>query len=196
MIATHASPATIGQTFAAIRGVSLAKKRARSSVSYPINGLEYTFAFGPVFWAHVSMYKWSPQYHTGIPVTRAAVPRIICLCSSADKAANRVFLVSNQHACVGRICLRTKTKQSERKQSAVCRMRHCARASPGTDVRKISGGGSGIRTLGGLSPSSVFKTGAFDHSAKPPTGVGLGTKDWRVKTISGMKLNVWKTAGL
>jgi len=26
--------------------------------------------------------------------------------------------------------------------------------------------------------------------------VGLGTKDWRVKTISGMKLNVWKTAGL
>ena len=31
------------------------------------------------------------------------------------------------------------------------------------------GGGSGIRTLGGLSPSSVFKTGAFDHSAKPPT---------------------------
>ena len=33
---------------------------------------------------------------------------------------------------------------------------------------RYSGGGSGIRTLGGLSPSSVFKTGAFDHSAKPP----------------------------
>ena len=29
--------------------------------------------------------------------------------------------------------------------------------------------GTGIRTLGGLSPSSVFKTGAFDHSATPPT---------------------------
>ena len=34
----------------------------------------------------------------------------------------------------------------------------------------VYGGGSGIRTLGGLSPSSVFKTGAFDHSAKPPLG--------------------------
>ncbi len=33
---------------------------------------------------------------------------------------------------------------------------------------RSNGGGSGIRTLGGLSPSSVFKTGAFDHSAKPP----------------------------
>lgn len=30
------------------------------------------------------------------------------------------------------------------------------------------GGGSGIRTLGTLSRPSVFKTGAFDHSAKPP----------------------------
>ena len=34
-----------------------------------------------------------------------------------------------------------------------------------------NGGGTGIRTLGGLSPSSVFKTGAFDHSATPPTEV-------------------------
>ena len=33
----------------------------------------------------------------------------------------------------------------------------------------MCGGGTGIRTLGGLSPSSVFKTGAFDHSATPPT---------------------------
>ena len=31
-----------------------------------------------------------------------------------------------------------------------------------------SGGGGGIRTLGGLSPSLVFKTSAFDHSATPP----------------------------
>ena len=35
---------------------------------------------------------------------------------------------------------------------------------------RVYGGGSGIRTLGGFSPSSVFKTGAFDHSAKPPRG--------------------------
>ncbi|MBV1867323.1 MAG: hypothetical protein KUG69_05385, partial [Marinosulfonomonas sp.] len=27
----------------------------------------------------------------------------------------------------------------------------------------------GIRTHGRLSPTSVFKTGAFDHSATPPT---------------------------
>ncbi len=32
-----------------------------------------------------------------------------------------------------------------------------------------SGGGGGIRTHGGLSPTSVFKTGAFNHSATPPT---------------------------
>src|SRR5215204_3818598 len=29
-------------------------------------------------------------------------------------------------------------------------------------------GGGGIRTLGGVAPSSVFKTDAFDHSATPP----------------------------
>ena len=31
------------------------------------------------------------------------------------------------------------------------------------------GGGTGIRTLGTLSRTSVFKTGAFDHSATPPS---------------------------
>ena len=31
------------------------------------------------------------------------------------------------------------------------------------------GGGGGIRTHGRLSPTSVFKTGAFNHSATPPT---------------------------
>ena len=34
---------------------------------------------------------------------------------------------------------------------------------------RASGGGGGIRTHGGVSPSSVFKTGAFNHSATPPT---------------------------
>ena len=34
--------------------------------------------------------------------------------------------------------------------------------------RPYYGGGSGIRTLGTLSRSSVFKTGALNHSAKPP----------------------------
>ena len=34
----------------------------------------------------------------------------------------------------------------------------------------LCGGGGGIRTHGRLSPTSVFKTGAFNHSATPPTG--------------------------
>ena len=33
----------------------------------------------------------------------------------------------------------------------------------------LSGGGGGIRTHGRLSPTSVFKTGAFNHSATPST---------------------------
>ena len=46
----------------------------------------------------------------------------------------------------------------------------------------FSGGGGGIRTHGGLSPSLVFKTSAFDHSATPPgqvlpSGVDLILKD-------------------
>ena len=35
---------------------------------------------------------------------------------------------------------------------------------------EMDGGGGGIRTHGRLSPTSVFKTGAFNHSATPPTG--------------------------
>ena len=34
----------------------------------------------------------------------------------------------------------------------------------------VGGGGGGIRTHGTLSRTPVFKTGAFDHSATPPTG--------------------------
>ncbi len=37
-------------------------------------------------------------------------------------------------------------------------------------LREPHGGGGGIRTHGRLSPTSVFKTGAFNHSATPPTG--------------------------
>lgn len=36
---------------------------------------------------------------------------------------------------------------------------------------EICGGGGGIRTHGGVSPTSVFKTGALNHSATPPTAV-------------------------
>ena len=38
---------------------------------------------------------------------------------------------------------------------------------------KVGGGGGGIRTHGRLSPTSVFKTGAFNHSATPPTRHGV-----------------------
>ena len=34
---------------------------------------------------------------------------------------------------------------------------------------KVSGGGGGIRTLEGLAPLPVFKTGAFNRSATPPS---------------------------
>jgi hypothetical protein len=41
----------------------------------------------------------------------------------------------------------------------------------------ISGGGGEIRTLGRLSPSLVFKTSAFNHSATPPQhGANTTTK--------------------
>ena len=33
---------------------------------------------------------------------------------------------------------------------------------------RLNGGGGGIRTLEGLSPLPVFKTGAFNRSATPP----------------------------
>ena len=40
----------------------------------------------------------------------------------------------------------------------------------------IIGGGGEIRTLGGLSPSLVFKTSALNHSATPPEGQNLTQK--------------------
>ena len=36
------------------------------------------------------------------------------------------------------------------------------------DFIELDGGGGGIRTHGRVAPSSVFKTGAFNHSATPP----------------------------
>ncbi len=36
----------------------------------------------------------------------------------------------------------------------------------------MSGGETGIRTLGTLSRSTVFKTAAFDHSATSPREAG------------------------
>ena len=36
-----------------------------------------------------------------------------------------------------------------------------------------NGGGGGIRTHGGLSPTSVFKTGALNRSATPPTSAAI-----------------------
>ena len=36
------------------------------------------------------------------------------------------------------------------------------------EFMELDGGGGGIRTHGRVAPSSVFKTGAFNHSATPP----------------------------
>jgi hypothetical protein len=44
----------------------------------------------------------------------------------------------------------------------------------------VGGGGGGIRTHGRLSPTSVFKTGAFDHSATPPT---IATLNWQFSIL-------------
>lgn len=41
---------------------------------------------------------------------------------------------------------------------------------------KFVGGGGGIRTPGRVSPTSVFKTDAFNHSATPPKRKGKGNQ--------------------
>ena len=38
----------------------------------------------------------------------------------------------------------------------------------------INGGETGIRTLGGLAPTTVFETAPFDHSGTSPRGVRRG----------------------
>ena len=56
----------------------------------------------------------------------------------------------------------------------------------------IYGGGGGIRTHGRLSPTSVFKTGAFNHSATPPTTMEvLGFYDV-IKRLSEKKFTALK----
>ena len=40
-------------------------------------------------------------------------------------------------------------------------------------VKKMHGGGGGIRTHGGVSPTPVFKTGTFDRSVTPPAVVSF-----------------------
>ena len=44
------------------------------------------------------------------------------------------------------------------------------RGAPVRVCRRDDGGGGGIRTHGGVPPTSVFKTGALNHSATPPAG--------------------------
>ena len=58
------------------------------------------------------------------------------------------------------------------------------------------GGGGGIRTHGRLSPTSVFKTGAFNHSATPPTTMEvLGFYDV-IKRLSEKKFTALKVGYL
>ena len=62
--------------------------------------------------------------------------------------------------------------------------------------RRVNGGGGGIRTHGRLSPTSVFKTGAFNHSATPPTTMEvLGFYDV-IKRLSEKKITALKVGYL
>ncbi len=61
--------------------------------------------------------------------------------------------------------------QSRRLAKLLVRRHHATRAD---------GGGGGIRTHGQLSPSPVFKTGAFNHSATPPNAASLAHPLFRV----------------
>ena len=42
------------------------------------------------------------------------------------------------------------------------------RIQPALPTLQILFGGAEIRTLGGVTPTTVFKTAALDHSATPP----------------------------
>ena len=39
-------------------------------------------------------------------------------------------------------------------------------------LARLNGGETGIRTLGGLAPTTVFETAPFDHSGTSPRGSG------------------------
>jgi hypothetical protein len=53
--------------------------------------------------------------------------------------------------------------------TAITRSQRSCKSSPATVFAGATGGGGGIRTHGTLSRTSVFKTGALNHSATPPT---------------------------
>jgi hypothetical protein len=50
---------------------------------------------------------------------------------------------------------------------------------------RACGGGGGIRTHEGLSSLPVFKTGAFNHSATPPTRINQAVKDHSAQASKG-----------
>src|SRR4051812_20602343 len=63
-------------------------------------------------------------------------------------------------------------------------------ARPGATT---SGGGRGIRTLGGVSPTAVFKTAAIGHSAIPPAfETGLARAGFTVPALRGRRKR-WQT---
>ena len=54
--------------------------------------------------------------------------------------------------------------------------KQCTKPPNASDLKRVQrmrGGGGGIRTHGGVSPTPVFKTGTFDRSVTPPTGFSL-----------------------
>lgn len=66
--------------------------------------------------------------------------------------------------------MRRSTRMSKIKE------KQCTKPPNASDLKRVQrmrGGGGGIRTHGGVSPTPVFKTGTFDRSVTPPTGFSL-----------------------
>ena len=56
----------------------------------------------------------------------------------------------------------------------------------GYAARMCAGGGKGIRTLGTVSGSAVFKTAAIDHSATPPGTRRKGISPFAMRKECGL----------
>ena len=59
-------------------------------------------------------------------------------------------------------------EQMRRIQGSRCESPDAAVEKAGVSARRFGGGGSGIRTLEGVTPLLVFKTSALNRSANPP----------------------------
>ena len=85
-----------------------------------------------------------------------------------------------------RICTRAKLRREVHHR--------CTEGAPASmnwwkNTREVGGGG-GIRTPGRVTPSTVFKTVAFDRSATPPFRSHCRRKRRRCKKIAGARIGI------